>query len=112
MELSEILQKFILNISTEVFLNRLVLFNLISLNEYELLEKSMAREQQQKTNITTITTFMVERLNNENAIYHEKFKIFLGYYKDLNFVYRTWETLGWILTVNLDVFSLHYTKSC
>ena len=94
MDLSKILQESILNISTQVFLNRLVLFNLISPNEYGLLQNSMTREEQQKKNITTITTFIIQKLNNQNAIYHEKFKIFLGYYKDLNFVYRSWETLG------------------
>ena len=104
MDLSNILQESILNISAQVFLNRLVLFNIISLDEYELLENSMAREQQQKKNITTITTFIVERLYNENAIFHEKFKIFLGYHKDLIFIYRKWETLGKIYTVNLYVF--------
>ena len=94
MDLSNILQESILNISTQVFLNRLVLFNLISLNEYGILQYSMAREQQQKNNITTTTTFIIQKLNNNNAIYHEKFKIFLGYYKDLNFLYNTWDTLG------------------
>ena len=94
MDLSNILQESILNISTQVFLNRLVLFNLISLNEYGLLQNSMAREQEQKKNITTTTTFIIQKLNNENAVYHEKFKIFLGYYKDLNFLYHSWDTLG------------------
>ena len=104
MDLSNILQESILNISTQVFLNRLVLFNIISVDEYGLLVKSITRKQQQKNKITKITNFIVKRLNNENAIYHEKFKIFLGYYKDLNVIYRNWETLSMILTVNLDVF--------
>ena len=94
MDLSNILQESILNITTQVFLNRLVLFNLISLNEYGILQNSMAREQQQRKNITTITTFIIHKLNNKNAIYHEKFKIFLRYYKDLNFLYHTWDALG------------------
>ena len=88
MDLSNILQESILNISTQVFLNRLVLFNLISLNEYGILQNS------KKNNITTTTTFIIQKLNNKTAIYHEKFKIFLGYYKDLNFLYHTWDTLG------------------
>ena len=103
MDLSNILQESIINISSPVFLNRLVFFNIISLNEYGLLENSMAQEQQQKKNITTISTFIIEKLNNENAIYHEKFKIFLGYYQDLKHIYRNWETLSKILTVSLDV---------
>ena len=104
MDLRNVLHESILNISTQVFLDRLVLFNIISLDESEILENSMARELQEKKNITTITTFIIEKLYNENAIYHEKFKIFLGYYKDLKFIYRSWETLGKILTVSIDIF--------
>ena len=102
MDLSKILQECVINISPLVFLNRLVLFNLLSDNEYGTLQDSIAGEQQQKSNndVSTLTTFIVQKLNNENAVYHERFKIFLGYYLDLKSIYLNWESIGKTLTVN------------
>ena len=95
MDLSKILQESIIHISAQVFLNRLVLFNLINNNEYETLKYSTAQEQQQNGNNTsTLTTFIEQKLNNENAVFHERFKLFLGYYNDLKSFYHNWETLG------------------
>ena len=93
MDLSKIIQESIINISSQVFLNRLVLFNLISDDEYETLQNSIAWEQQHK-DISTLTTFIVEKMNNEDAVFHERFKIFLGYYNDLKSIYHNWENIG------------------
>ena len=96
MDFSKILQESIISISPQLFMNRLALFNLISDNEYGTLQNSVAREQQQKSNkdISALTTFIIEKLNDKTAVYHERFKIFLGYYNDLNFIYRNWDNLG------------------
>ena len=96
MDLGTILKESIINISPQVFLNRLVLFNLISENEYETLQNSIAWEQQQKSNkdVYTLTTFIVQKLNDEDAVFHERFKIFLGYYNDLKSIHHNWESIG------------------
>ena len=105
MDLSKILQESIIHISPQVFLNRLVLFNLINNNEYETLKYSTAQEQQQNSNNTsTLTTFIEQKLNNENAVFHERFKLFLGYYNDLKSFYRNWETLGKTPAGKTDVY--------
>ena len=96
MNLSTILKESIINISPQVFLNRLILFNLINDNEYETLQNSIAWEKQQKSNKDncTFTTFIVQKLNDEDAVFHERFKIFLGYYNDLKYIYDNWESIG------------------
>ena len=96
MDLSTILKESIINISPQVFLNRLTLFNLISDNEYQTLQNITAWEQPQKRNKDncTFTTFIVQKLNNEDAVFHERFKIFVGYYNDLKYIYNNWETIG------------------
>ena len=96
MDLSTILKESIINISPQVFLNRLILFNLVSENEYETLQNITAWEQQQKSNkdIYTLTTYIVQKLNDDDAVFHERFKIFLGYYNDLKYIYHTWESIG------------------
>ena len=105
MDLSNILQESIINVSPQIFLNRLVFFNLISHKENETLQNSITWEKQQKsTDISTITTFMVQKLKSKTAVYHERFKIFLGYYTDLKSFYRNWDTIGKILSVNRDLF--------
>ena len=100
MDVSKILQECIININPQVFLNQLILFNLISDNEYETLQNSTAWEEQQKSN-TALTTFIVLKLNQENAVYHERFKLFLGYYDDLKSIYRNWDSIGRTFTVLL-----------
>ena len=92
---SKILQESIINISPEVFLNRLVLFNLVSDKEYETLQNSTAQEQQQNSNnqYSAITTFVIQKLQYETALYQERFKMLLGCYNDLTSMYRTWDTL-------------------
>ena len=96
MDLNTILKESILNISPQVFLNRLIIFNLISDNEYEILQNSTAWEQQQKRNkdTCTLTNFIVQKLNDEDAVFHERFKIFLGYYNDHKYIYHNWESIG------------------
>ena len=95
MNLSKILPETITKISPEIFLNRLVLFNLISNKEIETLQNGIAWEQQKSDkDIYKITTFIIQKLKKQNAVYHERFKFFLGYYSDLNSIYRNWETLG------------------
>ena len=96
MDLSTILKESIISISPQVFLNRLILFNLISDNEYETLQNISVWEQQQKSNkdISTLTNFIVQKLNDEDAVFHERFKIFLGYYNDLKYIYHNWESIG------------------
>ena len=109
MNATKILQESIINISPPIFLSRLVLFNLISDKEREALQNSLEWEQQQKSNkdVSTITTFIIKKLNDETAVYHERFKIFLGYYTDLKFIYRNWKIIGKkTLTVNLNLHLL------
>ena len=108
MNAASILQESVVNISPPIFLNRLVLFNLVSDREREQLHNNIEWEQQQKSNnnISTITTFIIKKLNDETAVYHERFKIFLGYYTDLKFVYRNWNIIGKALTLILDIFLL------
>ena len=110
MDLSKILQESIINISPQVFLNRIVLFNLISDNEYETLQNSIELEQQLKNNkdFSTLTIFIVQKLNGKDAVFHERFKIFLGHYNDLISIYRNWESIGKSLTRNQDQFFVHY----
>ena len=93
---SEILQESIINVSPQVFLNRLVLFNLISDKEYETLQNSIAEEQQLNSSnqYSTITTFVIQSLTYKTAVYQERFVIFLGCYKDLTSMYRIWDTLS------------------
>ena len=106
MDLRKIVQESIINIGPQVFLNRLVLFNLINDNEYETLQTSIALELQQKSNkdISTLTTLIVQKLNDKDAVFHERFKIFLGYYNDLKSMYRNWESIGKSLSGNRDQF--------
>ena len=108
MNAASILQESIVNISAPIFLNRLVLFNLISDRKREELKNSMEWEQKLKSNnnVSTITTFIIKKLNDETAVYHERFKIFLRYYADLKFLYRNWNIISKTLTVNLDLFFL------
>ena len=108
MDLNKILQESIMNISPQVVVNRLVLFNLISDNEYETLQDSIAQEKQQ--DISTLTTFIVQKLNDADAVFHERFKIFLGYYNDLISIYHNWGSIGKTLTGNQDQFlgALHF----
>ena len=93
---SKILQESIVNVSHQVFLNRLVLFNLINDKEYETLQSSIAEEQQQNSSnkYSTITTFVIQSLKYNTAVYQERFLIFLGCYKDLTSMYRMWDTLS------------------
>ena len=117
---SKILQESIINISPQVFLNRLVLFNLISDKEYETLRNSTAEEQQQNSNnqYSILTTFVIQKLQDETVMYHERFKMLLICYKDLTSMYRTWDTLckshslkcdKWIVQQKSITFIGHYS---
>ena len=108
MNAASIIQESIVNISAPIFLNRLMLFNLISDRKREELKNSLEWEQQLKSNnnVSTITTFIMKKLNDETAVYHERFKIFLGYYADLKFLYRNWNIIGKTIAVNLGLFLL------
>ena len=99
MDLSKILQQSIVNISPQVFLNRLTLFNLISNNEYEALQQKSHEDN------SAITSYIIQRLNNETAVYYERFEIFLGYYKDLQSIYQKWEPLGMTHTLFFTVLA-------
>ena len=95
MDISNILQECIINISPQIFLHRLTLFNLISNREYETLQQKSHKDN------STITTFIIQRLNNETAVYFERFNIFLGYYKDLESIYHQWDALGMTHTLSM-----------
>ena len=46
------------------------------------------------TDILKLTTFLMNKLQNGSLIYHQRFKYFLGCYKDLKPLYFIWESLG------------------
>ena len=94
MDLNNILQDSIIKISPQNFLNRLVLFNLISDKEIITLQNRAWQQQHKNKDIYTVASFIRQKLNNQNAVYHERFKFFLGYYSDLKPIYRNWEILG------------------
>ena len=98
-ELRSNIQSAITIASSQNFLNRLTLFDLINADEYLMLKRSINKEKELNvhTDIMKLTTFLMNKLQNGSLIYHQRFKYFLGYYKDLKPLYFVWESLGKII---------------
>ena len=61
-----------------------------------MLKRSITEENGLNVNTDTlkITNFLMNKLHNGSLVYHQRFKYFLGYYKDLKPLYFLWESLG------------------
>ena len=88
-ELKKNLQIAIKSVTPQLFLKRLMLFDLISVKESEMLQQSMTKTQGKEI----ISQFVVNKLHKESSIYYERFKYLLGYYEDLRFMYLKWKSL-------------------
>jgi len=94
------LQEIIRKISPEIFLERLRLFNLVTVEENEILNDAvMANEEQNSAALFQFTSVVLLKLYLQTTVYHERFKLFLGYYEDLQSLYLDWNSLCKILTL-------------
>ena len=72
MNAASIIQESIVNVSAPIFLNRLMLFNLISDRKREELKNSIEWERKLKSNnnVSTITTFIIKKLKECSHVTH------------------------------------------
>ena len=106
MEFEKKLQDAITNITPHVFAKRLMLFGLISDNEYQMLLYNITQKQGNQIN-SDISQYILQKLHNESSIYYERFKYFLGYYEELGFIYHLWKSISKLLLSVISILSVH-----
>ena len=94
MDFEKKLKDVIKNISPQIFVQRLMLFDLISSKENRML----ITHNHVNDIDTEISQLLLNKINND-SVYREKFKYFLEYYEDLQSIYVTWKSLSEIKIV-------------
>ena len=87
------------------FLKGLMLFDLIDVKENETLQHNIKQKQGKQID-AEISKFLIHKLINESSIYLERFKYFLGCYKDLRFMLVNWNSFSKRILLIITV--IHY----
>ena len=92
-ELKKKLQDVIEKNTPQSFLRRLILFKLISVKDNGTLQYIITQKRGKQIH-EEISKFLINKLINESPVYRERFKYFLGYYKDLRSMYLSWNSIS------------------